>query len=151
LIPPDRLVLLDTGVLVLLARGGEAGRAVDAALGLTDRPERPLISHVTLAESLSLATKLGWGAARTRRLRDLFAQLVVVNIHQHGVLDSYVTLDRFTESEGRRMEKNDLWIAATAHALDAVLVTTDTDFDTVGESHITRILVDSRTGSVRGG
>lgn len=149
MIAPGRLVLLDTGVLVLLARGGEAGRALNAALGLGERPERPLVSYVTLAESLSLAAKLGWGAARTSRLRDLFAQLVVVNIHQGGILDAYVALDRFTESEGRRMAKNDLWIAATAHAVNAVLITTDTDFDAVAESHITRILVDSRTGGVR--
>jgi predicted nucleic acid-binding protein len=27
------------------------------------------------------------------------------------------------------MGKNDLWIAATAHAMDAMLLTTDGDFD----------------------
>jgi hypothetical protein len=27
------------------------------------------------------------------------------------------------------MGKNDLWIAATAHALNAILLTTDNDFD----------------------
>jgi predicted nucleic acid-binding protein len=32
-------------------------------------------------------------------------------------------------NSSRNMGKNDLWIAATAYALNAVLLTTDADFD----------------------
>ncbi len=42
----------------------------------------------------------------------------------------------------RSMGKNDLWIAATAHASGAVLVTTDRDFDHLHGIWLNREFVD---------
>jgi tRNA(fMet)-specific endonuclease VapC len=42
--------------------------------------------------------------------------------------DHYGRLKREAEKSGSRMDENDLWIAATALALDAVLVTRDKHF-----------------------
>lgn len=50
MIPPERLVLLDTNVLIHLVRGNAIGRAIDARYGLRARPERPLISMVTVGD-----------------------------------------------------------------------------------------------------
>jgi predicted nucleic acid-binding protein len=36
----------------------------------------------------------------------------------------------------RKMGKNDLWIAATAHLLNATLITTDNDFDHLKDAFI---------------
>jgi tRNA(fMet)-specific endonuclease VapC len=46
------------------------------------------------------------------------------------LLDAYVEIDCF--SKGRSMGKNDLWIAATAKVTGATLVTSDGDFDHLG-------------------
>jgi tRNA(fMet)-specific endonuclease VapC len=46
------------------------------------------------------------------------------------------------------MRENDLWIAATAAASDAILVTTDKDFDHLHENgHLRRIWVNPATRS----
>ncbi|MGL4512267.1 MAG: PIN domain-containing protein [Lacipirellulaceae bacterium] len=47
----------------------------------------------------------------------------------------YATIDVFSRSVGRRMGKNDAWIAATAAATNSILLTTDADFDHL-HSHI---------------
>ena len=39
-------------------------------------------------------------------------------------------------------QQNDLWIAATAKALDAHLVTTDKDFDVLHPDHLRRTWID---------
>lgn len=150
MIPAGSLVLLDTNVLVHLIRQNTIGRRIEAEHGLAGRPERPLVSFVTLGEARALALKLGWGVKRTRRLDDLLSQLVVVNINQGDILDHYATLDHHSEKisrPARRMGKNDLWIAATASALSAVLVTTDGDFDHLAPAFFHRVKVDSATGA----
>jgi tRNA(fMet)-specific endonuclease VapC len=45
--------------------------------------------------------------------------------------DHYARIKRETERKGVRLDENDLWIAATALSLGAVLVTTDSDFQRV--------------------
>jgi tRNA(fMet)-specific endonuclease VapC len=42
--------------------------------------------------------------------------------------DHYARIKCEVETKGLRLDENDMWIAATACALDAVLVTRDTDF-----------------------
>lgn len=43
------------------------------------------------------------------------------------------------------MGKNDLWLAATAHATGATLMTTDKDFDSISPIFIERILIEPTT------
>lgn len=43
----------------------------------------------------------------------------------------YAQLKREAEKQGTSVAENDLWIAATALALDAILVTSDSDFQRV--------------------
>ena len=45
--------------------------------------------------------------------------------------DYYARLKRAAEQQGTPLSDNDLWIAATALALDAVLVTSDSDFQRI--------------------
>jgi len=42
--------------------------------------------------------------------------------------DQYASIKREAERQGTPLDENDLWIAATARALGAVVVTTDSDF-----------------------
>ena len=62
---------------------------------------------------------------------ELVRECVVVDINSEEVLRWYAELDHHTESRGRRMGKNDLWIAATAAATNGWVVTEDRDFENV--------------------
>ncbi len=53
-------------------------------------------------------------------------------------------LSQKTRSSGRSLGQNDLWIAATAHAAGAHLLTMDTDFDELHPSFLTRTWIDPR-------
>lgn len=55
----DRLVLLDTSVLVHIVRNDAIGRSMIADYSLASRRERPLISSITQGELLGLAQY--WG------------------------------------------------------------------------------------------
>lgn len=52
-----------------------------------------------------------------------------VPIDTEDVFAAYAMIDAYSESIGHSMGKNDIWIAAAAHATNAILVTTDTDFN----------------------
>jgi tRNA(fMet)-specific endonuclease VapC len=54
-----------------------------------------------------------------------------VNIDREPVIRSYATIDAHTRKQGRVMGKNDLWIAASARATGARVLTTDGDFDLI--------------------
>jgi tRNA(fMet)-specific endonuclease VapC len=60
----------------------------------------------------------------------LFAQLVCLSIPDVAA-DRYASIKWETERQGTPLDENDLWMAATALALEAVLVTTDSDFQRV--------------------
>ena len=45
--------------------------------------------------------------------------------------DAYAAIKRTREERGLALDENDLWIAATASALGATLVTRDRDFSSV--------------------
>jgi tRNA(fMet)-specific endonuclease VapC len=142
MIPADALVLLDTNILVHLIRQKELGKRIEAEHNLHGRTERPLISVVTIGEAISLARKFGWGIPKQQALRDLLHELVVVDINREPILERYGEIDHFSESNGRSMGKNDVWIAATAAVTGAWLITTDKDFDHLDGVHLNRVYVD---------
>lgn len=103
-----------------------------------------VISVVSLAEAESVVKQVGnWSNDKIQKLNQLLQQLTIVDIESGNsyLLESYVNIDAFSQGKtpapngqmlnnsSRNMGKNDLWIAATAHALDAVLLTTDGEFD----------------------
>lgn len=45
-----------------------------------------------------------------------------------SVGDHYASIKRTAQTQGTPLDENDLWIAATALALDAILVSADSDF-----------------------
>ncbi|XYH97447.1 hypothetical protein ACMHYB_58460 [Sorangium sp. So ce1128] len=53
------LVLLDTVVVLYLVRGNDTGKGIDAAIRLSARAERPLISIITVGEALGFAQYRG--------------------------------------------------------------------------------------------
>lgn len=133
---PNELLLLDTSVLIHLARNDDVAYRVDTAFQIRRRIDPPLISIVTVGECISCARQFGWGEQRIDILDALLRELVIVNIDSHTVLHRYGELHAWTRSIGRTLGQNDLWIAATAAATGARLITTDLDFAPLADDRI---------------
>jgi tRNA(fMet)-specific endonuclease VapC len=124
----EALLLLDTSIVIHLLRGKATGECIEQTYGLRDRPERPLVSIVTLGELRGFARYRNWGAPRVALLDELVRNLIVVDIRHASVLDRYAEIHAFCRKRGSSMGDNDKWIAATASAARATLITTDQDF-----------------------
>jgi len=130
-IPPGKLIVLDTNVLVDVLRNNEYGKHIANEYGLTTRPERPLFSTVTEGEILGLAKspKWKWGHKKLSDLQNLLDQLVRIDAGLPEVVNVYSDLYAASFDTGHPTGENDLWIAATAKATNSVLITRDKDFD----------------------
>jgi len=137
----NELLILDTSIVVHLIRDKEIARRVDAVFQVRHRSDRPLISVVTIGECLSLARQFRWGAAKTQDLESLLREFVVVDINSRPILERFGEFHAMTRSIGRTLSHNDLWIAATASATGAHLITTDNDFDPLHPHHIHRTII----------
>lgn len=135
-------ILLDTNILIHLNRGKEIAQKVREYVIGIDEPQI-FISVVNIAEAESLMLQWNWKPEPIKRLKENLTKFICIDIEQNNasLLDAYVSIDCYSKRKingpnGKlipkgavTMKKNDLWIAATAHALDAVLLTTDGDFD----------------------
>jgi predicted nucleic acid-binding protein len=65
-----------------------------------------------------------------RKINELLSILPCVPIPEEAAI-YYARKKRGTERRGSRLDENDLWIAATSLSLEAILVTTDSDFERV--------------------
>lgn len=122
-------LVLDTNILVHWLRGREAGERLKTDYDLGARRPRPIVPVVVKAEIKSLALQFGWGSGKQKALDELLRELPVADISADSVIQEYARLDHESRKVGRRMGKNDLWIAAVASVQSAVIVTTDQDFD----------------------
>lgn len=134
--------LLDTSILVHVLRRDDLGRHLVEGEALRARQEVPLLPVVCVGEILSLGKQFGWGEQKLKTLRELLAELVIVDINSEPVLTAYAEIDAWCRQSGKRPGKNDLWIAATAVATDATLLTSDKDFDPLHERFLKRLYFD---------
>lgn len=135
-IPRNRLLLLDTTILMDLLRDTPTGKKINAEYKLTERPERPLLCSVVEGEIFALAEANGWGERRRNKLRDLLDELVRVDSSHPSVIAAYAEIYADARKQGELRGENDLWIAATAKAFGAALLTSDTDFLWMDKRHI---------------
>ena len=116
--------LIDTSVFIAL----ESGRSIDRAAlpAETDM----FVSVVTVAELHAGVLAATDSDTRSRRLRTLegVADLELVPMVERMAVE-WARLRVYLAEQGRRVNVNDLWIAATAAALGIPLVTQDADFD----------------------
>lgn len=143
------LYLLDTNIVIHYSRAKTVGQRIEQDYGLLTLPNRPLICVVTRGEALAFALKRGWGSPKQAALNQLLAQFVTVDINDPTLIAAYAELDAHSQSVGRKMGKNDLWIAAVARVSGAALMTTDADFDHLAKSHLTLLPIDQNTGQAR--
>lgn len=139
-------VLLDTNILVHLARGGTAAERIETRFALRSRRTPPMLSVISVGEILAIAKRNGWGGPKLQRLTDAMENLVIVDLNREPILQSYAAIDAHLARSGTPIgQQNDLWIAATAAATGAVLLTTDRDFDKLHPSHLQREWIDPAT------
>lgn len=130
IVPQNELIFLDTNILVNICRGNKVGQRITKDQLLKQRQEKPLISVVTVGEALSLAKQFNWGAQRQGKLLKLMSELVIADIDNEEVLNNYAEIDHYLKKvikPAHPIGKNDIWIAATAKAADAWLMTSDKD------------------------
>ena len=127
--------LLDTSVLIAT----ETGRPLDT----NALPDEVFISVVTIAELQAGVLAAADTATRARRLAtlDSVAGLEALPIDIVAARH-WATLRVRLAEQGRRINVNDLWIAAVAAANDLPVVTQDSDYDpleSVGGPQVIRI------------
>lgn len=127
--------LLDTSVLIAT----EDGRPLDT----NALPDEVFISVVTIAELQAGVLAAADTVTRARRLATLDSvaglDALPIDVIAAG---HWATLRVRLAEEGRRINVNDLWIAAVAAANDLAVITQDSDYDpleTVGGPHVIRI------------
>jgi len=143
-------ILLDTNILIHLVRGNAIAQQVKNYVGSVNEPQL-FVSVVNIAEAESLVVQWKWPSDKIERLKKLITSFIAIDIEQNNseLLDAYVNIDAFSQGKtpapngqplnnsSRNMGKNDLWIAATAYAMNAELLTTDGDFDHLDTSFFT--------------
>ena len=142
---PSRLYLPDTNILVHYGRESPLYRRIEEQYPLAPTDPQPLLSVITRGEILAFADRNHWGETRRQRSDKFVAQCKVLPLEHPGIIEAYSELDMYSRSKGRTMGDNDLWIAATARATGATLLTTDKDFDHLHPKLISREWIDPNT------
>ena len=140
--------LLDTTVVICLLRNDHLGQQIDARFNLRASLSSSMVCVVTIGELLALARKFGWGQKLLNDLQEAIDELVWIDINRREVFEAYAEIDHYSErtvKPARRMGKNDVWIAATAKATGATLLTVDKDFDHLDGTHIRRVWIDANS------
>ena len=133
--------LQDTNLLLGFIREAPWAIRARAEFELGNRETMVFTSVICRGEILALAEKNGWGSDKRTRLSQVLNKVPTLDIGRQSILDAYARIDAWTHgkpvaSPGNApppkpavpMKQNDLWIAATAHASQAALLSTDQDF-----------------------
>ena len=136
------IYFLDTNILVHLIRRDALGQYLINNYSLYSLDPRPLISDVTEGELRSLAIQWKWGQQKREQMEFLLSYFWRIAINTPDVFEAYAAIDAFSESIGTSMGKNDVWIAAAAQTLQALLLTTDKDFDHLHPIYLSRDWID---------
>lgn len=148
-------IVLDTCVIIHIIRQSVTGQNCLALLKEFDANPNIIISVVTKGELESFAKQQGWGQNKVNVLNHFLMQVTYIDIENADkkLLNSYSEIDAFSKRKvadaqgnlkvggAHKMGKNDLWIAASAYAINAPLLTADGDFDHLKETYLNVIKV----------
>lgn len=143
--------LLDTNIIIVYSKDGAIARRIEAEYKLFTAENNLAVSIVTIAEINSLVHQQGISGKRRENLGRILVDIYKIDISYADILQKYEEIDAFSQCKHqkvpspfspRNMGKNDLWIAATAAALNVPLVTTDKDFGHLAPTFIELILID---------
>jgi len=144
--PVSRLrYLSDTNIFIHYVRQNPLSQFVEQTYAIQSGVAPPIISSVIVGEIRAFARLRKWGGEKRQRTQTLIERCIIAPIETEEIYEAYAELNAYSISVGRTMGNNDLWIAATALVTDAVLLTTDKDFDHLYPSQIQRIYIDPNT------
>lgn len=125
-------LLLDTNILLIYNRDKTLARQIERTYRLFDASNNLAVSVVCIGEIKSILYRAGVGRRCLIRLEENLAQLVKIRIDHQEIIERYVEIEAYSQGKHKRlasdftsrnMDKNDLWITATASALGLTLVT----------------------------
>ncbi len=131
--------LLDTGIVLGLLRSTRYAEYVLDEYSPFSAPNLAFQSVVSVAELDAMGFRRKWGDAKLETLSHLVRKIPVQDINHPSILRHYAEIDAYRQS-GHPVRKlpagqtafsmgdNDIWVAATATAVKAILLTTDKDF-----------------------
>lgn len=136
-------IVIDTCVLIHIIRANTIGKKCLEVLEAFGTEVNIIVSVVTKAELESFSWQYGWEEKKIKKIIEILNEATIIDIQAGNqiLVEAYSYVDGYSKSKipneagdflvgtARKMGKNDLWIAATAKALDAPLLTTDKDFE----------------------
>lgn len=147
--------LLDTNMLLGLSRETPWAQWAYLEYDLGNRENMVFTSVICKGELMALSEKCGWGGQKRSVMQKVLDQFPSVDLNKDSILNAYALIDSWTHGKAVSdtafpaapkpavsMKQNDLWIAATACASKAILLTTDKDFDHLDGVCLTRFYVD---------
>ena len=146
--------LLDTNMLLGFVRSAPWAIRIREEHSLADPDRMVFTSVVCGGEVFALAEKFGWGSNKRTQLQRVLSKVPTLYLDEE-VVSTYALIDAWTHGTSVDspnsvpppqpavpMSQNDVWIAATAYANGAALVSTDGDFDHLNEIWLQLIYVD---------
>ena len=134
-----RNFILDTNILMAYLKANPLFKKVSEDNNLNDEDAFIMISAISKGELLSIAMQNGWGERKVSALNKLLNEIVIIDVagNDDNLLNAYAEIDAFSlqrhptkklKGSAKPMGKNDMWIAATAFATNATLLTADGKF-----------------------
>ena len=120
------MFILDTNIISDLVRN-PGGRAAER---LAEVGDGDIATSVIVAGELRYGCLKKGSARLAERVEAVLREIKVLSLKPE-VSALYGEIRRDLEARDASIGQNDLWIAATARALEAVVVTTDSDFQRV--------------------
>ena len=143
--------LLDTSILLGYLRSARYAEYVEKKYAPTKSPNAAVTSIVCIGELHSFEIRRKWGNERVAALHALKRQIPAVPIAHPSVVRLFAEIDAYRKGQHPRllhsgpsidMSHNDIWIAATASALKATLLTMDRDFTFLNGVLLDVVLID---------
>ncbi len=128
---------LDTNILVHGVRRSPLWGRVQARYRLLVAEPTPLVSVVSVGELRAVAPLREWGPARVDQMEFILSCFTAVPVGGVDLVGTYARFAAAAVRDGHAIGQNDLWIAATAAAAGATLLTTDRDFDWLSPDRLT--------------
>ena len=124
--------LVDTNVIISFFKGETE------LFSLFDDMENLYISSITVGE-LMYGAELSKKSDFNRENYFCFCQQMKVLYPDLEIAKSYGKIKASLKEKGKPIPENDIWIAATCHAADLILITADSDFDFVDEISVEKM------------
>ncbi len=148
-----RKLLLDTSVILHYMRGDSTFQKIEEEHNLlTDPSCIILISAISIGEIEGFFLRRGYGPKQTDRWKYLLEESITLSIDakDDGLMKAFAEIQAYSQNnhpslnpgKSRTIGQNDLWIAATAHAVGATLMTKDSDFEHFSEVFFKVIKID---------